>query len=990
MYTNIHVALDGSGWSKGAAGFGLELAGALSSKLTAVHVNEGNKTASRIDRLRAMLPDAEPPAAQDTGASTAKVRTGWLADEADDSGVSFGSERLDGVVHESLLDYMGTSEEDLMVFGAWGNGDGVAPLGSAVERFLRRSQTDTMVVKNPAKLMVGDGQYLGEEGAILVCIDGSPRSYHGLKVAVGLAKKFNRRIEAVGVYDPYLHYTLFNGIVGVLSEKAAKVFKFADQEKLHEEIIDTGLAKIYQAHLDVARKVAEEDGVQARAVLLDGKAYEKILQYVRKTKPALLVLGRIGVHSDDEMDIGATAENLLRIAPCNVLVTSQKFTPPVDVQAAESVEWTPAALSKMARVPGFVKGVATTAIIRWAIERGYSVITAAVINEAMGDLLPPGAAQSMGYVAEEMAKQVDDYTFGKTFICPECGYAAKDYQPKQCAICKTSGDEFQMIDREAVERAGELDSGDLIVEDTFDGKKLSWSIEAKQAIARVPKGYDRRRCKARIEKTARVRGIETITHEFALDMIQQDMAETSYLSDKGEVLKILIQKDERPNDDVPAERKDSEWLWTEAAWKRICRVPGGFMRDMTRDRVEQYAAQATAKHIDLELCETGIAAGRKMMAEMLGSYSSGESAAEQIKSKIGALPGYKVAEAAAQAAADEAEAEASATVQAAPEGSTESAEACPASGMPADSTHSGVKKGDPPPPECPASSMSGEMHAVPKAGAVPPAECPASGMMSETHTSAPEASAVPPAECPASGMMGETHTSAPKAGAVPPAECPAHVMFGDQAATEADPSWTEGGEVKVDEAKVRMESVGKFVGERAEELVRGVAEERAKSKNMSAISEAFMERLGKQLGYGHPLAGETANYTFEWTPEAEAELQNIPDFCREMTKWRVEWTAVKKDLGRVITPEIMKAKYDMWGEVSEAYMDREGKKLDWAPEAWARVENIPPFVLGQVLESVEGNAEKWGASEVTSEVLDRVIQKWIDTGDFHEAQFGYK
>lgn len=986
MYTNIHVALDGSDWSKGAANFGLELAGGLSSKLTAVHVNEANRTASRIDRLRAMLPDAEANADESTTASGAKVRTGWLADEADDSGVSFGSERLDGVVHESLLSYMGDSEEDLMVFGAWGNGDGVAPLGSAVERFLRRSQTDTMVVKRPAKLMVGDGQYLGEEGAILVCIDGSPRSYHGLKIAVGLAKKFNRRIEAVGVYDPYLHYTLFNGIVGVLSEKAAKVFKFADQEKLHEEIIDTGLAKIYQAHLDVARKVAEEDGVQARAVLLDGKAYEKILQYVRKTNPALLVLGRIGVHSDDEMDIGATAENLLRIAPCNVLVTSQKFTPPVDVQAAESVEWTPAALTKMARVPGFVKGVATTAIIRWAIERGYSVITAAVINEAMGDLLPPGAAQSMGYVAEEMAKQVDDYTFGKTFICPECGYAAKDFQPTRCTICKTSGDEFQMIDREVVERAGELDSGDLIVEDTFDGKKLSWSVEAKQTLSRVPKGYDRRRCKARIEKTARVRGIETITNEFALDMIQQDMAETSYLSDKGEVLRILIQKEERPNDDHPTERKGSEWLWTEAAWKRICRVPGGFMRDMTRDRVEQYAGQATAQHIDLELCETGIAEGRKMMADMLGSYSSGESAADQIKSKIGALPGYKVAEKAAQAAAEEVEAESSATVQAAP---AESAEACPASGMPADSTHAGVKKGDPPPAECPASAMNGETHATAMTtGAVPPAECPASAMNGEAHATAMEAGAVPPAECPASGMKSETHATAPKAGAVPPAECPAHVMFGDQAETK--PGWTEAGELKVDEAKARMEAVGKFDGARTENLVRGVAEERATSKNMAAISEAFMERLGKQLGYGHPLAGETANYTFEWTPEAEAELQNIPDFCREMTKWRVEWTAVKKDLGRVITPEIMKEKYDMWGEVSEAYMDREGKKLEWAPDAWARVENIPPFVLGQVLESVEGNAAKWGASEVTSDVLDRVIQKWIDTGDFHEAQFGYK
>ncbi|MGB0641239.1 MAG: universal stress protein, partial [Myxococcota bacterium] len=582
-----------------------------------------------------------------------KVRTGWLADDADDVGVSFGSERLEGVPHEALLTYMGDSEEDLLVVGAWGASGGVAPVGSVAERFLRRCQSDTLVVKDPSTLKVGDGAYLGEEGAILVCIDGSPRSYHGLRVAIQMAKKFNRRIEAVGVYDPYLHYTLFNGIVGVLSEKASKVFKFADQEKLHEEIIDTGLAKIYQAHLDVARKVAEEDGVQVRAVLLDGKAYEKILQYIRKTNPALVVLGRIGVHSDEDMDIGATAENLLRTSPCNVLVTSQKFTPPVDVQAAESVQWTPAALSKMARVPGFVKGVATTAIIRWAIERGYSVITAAVINEAMGDLLPPGAAQSMGYVAEEMAKQVDDYTFGKTFLCPECGYAAKDYQPKKCPICSTEGDEFQMIDRESIEKAGELEMGDLVEEESFDGMKLTWTMDAKQAVARVPKGYDRRRSKARIEKTARVRGIETITHEFALDVIQQDMAETSYLTDKGEVLRVLIQKEEQPDDEVALDRKGSDWQWTEAAWKRICRVPQGFMRDMTRDRVEQYATATEAQFIGLELCETGIAEGRKMMAEMLGSYSSGTAEASEIKDQISDLPGYK----AAQDAADKVESE---------------------------------------------------------------------------------------------------------------------------------------------------------------------------------------------------------------------------------------------------------------------------------------------------------------------------------------------
>jgi hypothetical protein len=80
----------------------------------------------------------------------------------------------------------------------------------------------------------------------------------------------------------------------------------------------------------------------------------------------------------------------------------------------------------------------------------------------------------------------------------------------------------------------------------------------------------------------------------------------------------------------------------------------------------------------------------------------------------------------------------------------------------------------------------------------------------------------------------------------------------------------------------------------------------------------------------------------------------------------------------------------MWGEVSKAYMEEEGKRMEWSSEAWARIEQIPDFVQGQVLDSVEGNAKRWGHETVTAEVLDKVIEKWIGTGDFHEAQFGYK
>jgi hypothetical protein len=99
---------------------------------------------------------------------------------------------------------------------------------------------------------------------------------------------------------------------------------------------------------------------------------------------------------------------------------------------------------------------------------------------------------------------------------------------------------------------------------------------------------------------------------------------------------------------------------------------------------------------------------------------------------------------------------------------------------------------------------------------------------------------------------------------------------------------------------------------------------------------------------------------------------------------------VKKDLGRVITPEIMDVKFGMWGEVSDDILERDGFGLEWAPETMARLEKIPAFVRGQVIQSVEGNARRWELTRVDNAVLERVIQRWIETGDFHEAAYGYK
>ena len=256
-----------------------------------------------------------------------------------ESGLEFEPRMMDGKHHIEILKDLAGSQHDLVVIGALGIGrarDSV--IGSVCERVARQSDRDVWVVKHVPE----PGE--PERDTILVGVDGSPQSFGALMTAVDLARTFGKKVEAIAVYDPYLHYSVFNGIVNVLTEQAAKVFRFEEQNQLHEEIIDTGLAQIYQSHLEVGERMGSEAGVAIKKTLLDGKPFQKIIDHARKTNPWLIVLGRIGVHSPkDETSLGSNAENILRAAPCDVLLSTRVEVPRLDVRAEETIRWTPEA-----------------------------------------------------------------------------------------------------------------------------------------------------------------------------------------------------------------------------------------------------------------------------------------------------------------------------------------------------------------------------------------------------------------------------------------------------------------------------------------------------------------------------------------------------------------------------------------------------------------------------------------------------------------------
>ena len=638
MLKKIYVPVDNSDYSDASIALAVEFAKKFDSQLVGSHVYAAKMHDVRFKQMEYTLPEEyqdEVELEKQRRIHDTLITMGLqlisdsylevMKQKCAEADIPFEAKMPEGKHFIKLVEDIQDSDYDMVVMGALGMGAVKDSLiGGVCERVTRRTTTDTLVVRNLEPIEE-------QTGNILVGIDGSPESFAGLKTALRLGQAFNKPVEAVGVYDPYLHYIVFNSVVNVLTERAARTFRFKEQEQLHEEVIDTGLAKIYQSHLEVSRAIAKDEHDYAlKITLLDGKAYEKILQYVRKTEPWLLVLGRIGVHSEQDMDIGSNAENLLRLAPCNVLLSSQRYFPQIDVKAEETLVWTQEASDRMAKAPPLVRGIAKTAVHRFAIERGHSVITESVIDKAMEAIMPNRSSEKLTRVAKELAEQkLLESEAVQTYICGECGYAAHEQEPVQCPVCSASSERFQRVDKSSLEHIA-VDEGGAAEEETFDGVRLKWSEQAKKALRRVPRGYMRRNVKARIEKSARSQKIGTITNAFATQIIEDSMGEAAAVrEDAPELRAVGASTRAQSQPESPLDNFESSVQWTEAAVKRLNLVPAGFMRNITQTRIEQRAQEAGIANVTLDFAARVIEDGRSLANEVLGQYYQGNSAEEQ-------------------------------------------------------------------------------------------------------------------------------------------------------------------------------------------------------------------------------------------------------------------------------------------------------------------------------------------------------------------------
>jgi nucleotide-binding universal stress UspA family protein len=297
---------------------------------------------------------------------------------------------------------------DLLCIGAHGIGlQPLSQMGGVASRVIRQVEKDTLIVRSDRPL---------EGGNWIVCVDGSSYAYKAMRVALELAREFGAKLHVCSAFDVEYHHVVFGNIKDVLSAQAAKVFKFEEQEALHNNIIDKGLLKLCQANLKRAQVMASEfPDVEMETQILIGKPFQCILQWVEELDPSLLILARHGGHRIDGTDLGSQAENLCRMTPTNVLLIGTTDVRPdeipwIEEDGEQGLEWAPDAEVRILRVPPFALGIARKAVEEFVLEQygngGHALptVTGDRLDEAIRKLLPTHMQMIMGIgTAEELA-----------------------------------------------------------------------------------------------------------------------------------------------------------------------------------------------------------------------------------------------------------------------------------------------------------------------------------------------------------------------------------------------------------------------------------------------------------------------------------------------------------------------------------------------------------------------------------------------------------
>jgi nucleotide-binding universal stress UspA family protein len=134
--------------------------------------------------------------------------------------------------------------------------------------------------------------------AILVANDGSDGGFRALKLACDLARHHKAKLSMIAVEH--------------LPDFAASIDEVIESKEMENHKYHDVLAK--------AGKIAAAKRVKLKSIVVAGHPAKAIAARLKKEKADLLVIGFAGHSALYERIIGSTADRLLRLSPCSVLV----------------------------------------------------------------------------------------------------------------------------------------------------------------------------------------------------------------------------------------------------------------------------------------------------------------------------------------------------------------------------------------------------------------------------------------------------------------------------------------------------------------------------------------------------------------------------------------------------------------------------------------------------------------------------------------------
>lgn len=136
--------------------------------------------------------------------------------------------------------------------------------------------------------------------SILVPVDGSDNSYRALDSALLLSEKLGSNITVVNMLEqvPITHI---------------------ESEKLLSELLEA-YRKENQEILSKCSKIATEKGLSIKTILLQGNPASVILDYRKKEKFDLLIMGSRGLGKFKQLILGSVSSKIVHHSPCAVLL----------------------------------------------------------------------------------------------------------------------------------------------------------------------------------------------------------------------------------------------------------------------------------------------------------------------------------------------------------------------------------------------------------------------------------------------------------------------------------------------------------------------------------------------------------------------------------------------------------------------------------------------------------------------------------------------